>query len=102
MLGCRRVFSIVATLMTAACVAVADPSLPSRLVAEADALRALDAAGPLREAALKYEQALTLWRRHGKTSEEAETLHRLGLARDALGDRYAARDAFQQALRLKR
>src|SRR5438093_8595697 len=102
MLRCRRVFSIVATLMAAAYAAVADPSLSSRLAAEADALRALDTAGPPTVAVLKYEQALPLWRQLGKSSEEAEALHRLGLVRDALGDRHAARDAFQQVLRLKR
>jgi len=40
--------------------------VPLGLIAEAQTLRALDTGESLRQAALKYEEALPLWRRLGK------------------------------------
>lgn len=69
-----------------------------KLVSEAELLRAQNTAGPLREAAGKYEMASSLWSEVGAHYEEGIALYGAGLCHRSLGANKSAIIVFQSAL----
>jgi hypothetical protein len=61
-----------------------------------------DSTGEFRATVGHFTEALDLYRALGDINEEANTLHRPGRTHLSLGDRVAARSAWEQALRLHR
>ncbi|WP_199320190.1 tetratricopeptide repeat protein, partial [Leptolyngbya sp. FACHB-261] len=73
-----------------------------RAFAEGQRLRQQGTAEALRQAIVKYEEALLLWRAVGDRSGEAATLNSIGLVYDSLGDKQQALSYYNQALPLRR
>src|SRR5262245_41771145 len=69
---------------------------------EAETRHKQGTAESLRLAALKYQEALPLWRAIGAKREEATTLNRLGVVYGSLGESRKALDFMNQALTLWR
>lgn len=69
---------------------------------EAEILRAQGDAASLRQAIVKYEESLLVWREIGYRSGEAATLHSIGYVYNSLGEAQKALDYYNQTLLLNR
>lgn len=65
---------------------------------EGERLQKQRTAKALREAIVKFEAALELWRKAGNQAREAQTLGRIGFLSSALGDAQKMLDCYQQAV----
>ncbi|MEW5861730.1 MAG: tetratricopeptide repeat protein [Cyanobacteriota bacterium] len=70
--------------------------------AEAEQLFKQGTAQSRQQAIQKYEEALQLWRAVGDSSQEASTLHGIGLVYYSLGEKQKTLDYYNQALALRR
>jgi tetratricopeptide (TPR) repeat protein len=73
-----------------------------RAYAEAWQLFQQGTAESRREAIKKYEEVLELWRAIGDRSQEASTLHGIGLVYYSLGEKQKTLDYYNQSLALRR
>ncbi|HEY9632202.1 MAG TPA: tetratricopeptide repeat protein [Coleofasciculaceae cyanobacterium] len=73
-----------------------------RTAAEAEQLFKQGTAQSRRQAIAKYEEAVRLWRALGDVSQEASTLHSIGLVYYSLGEKQQTLDYYNQALSLRR
>jgi len=69
---------------------------------EADMLRAENKPESLKQAAQKYQDAITLWRGSGDRQREADALGGLGATFSSLNEHQQARDQYNQALVIRR
>jgi CHAT domain-containing protein/tetratricopeptide (TPR) repeat protein len=73
-----------------------------RAFQEAEQLKTLRNPESLRQAIVKYEEALRLWRQLSDQHEQGTTLHNMGFAYERLGEMQKALDLYAQALPLFR
>src|SRR5262245_31796895 len=73
-----------------------------RKMSEADLLRAGNKPESLKQAAAKYQEAITLWRGAGDRKREADALGALGATFSSLNEHQQARDRHKEALAIRR
>ena len=73
-----------------------------RKMSEADLLRAGNKPESLKQAAAKYQDAVTLWRGVGERQRVADALSALGVTFSSLNEHQQARDQYKEALAIRR